>query len=292
MKNNSARKKSAFQQFGILIVRQLFILKANIKKLLMIIGLPVATAIIIYFVTGDRMYESYDDTKSILFSMVCVAIWIGLFNSIHEICQERGILKREYMANLKLSAYIGSKIAVQAVICMLQAAVFLFICAVLIGIPDSGIIFKNPIFEMYTTLFLVMLSADAMGLLVSSLVKSSDIANIISPVLLLLQLVMSGVLFKLEGTTEWISYITMGKWGVEALGSIANLNDCELNLILDAKDEATKQSLQQVVERETEDIFSNTTDHLLMTWLILASLALVFCIVAAIALRKIAKDSR
>lgn len=292
MNNKKAiRKKSAFQQFGILILRQFYILKANIKKLLMIIGLPVATALIIFFVTGDKMYESYDDTKAILFAMVCVAIWIGLFNSIHEVCQERGILKREYMANLKLSAYIGSKIAVQAVICILQTAVFLIICAVTIGLPESGIIFENPFFEMYTTLFLVMLSSDAMGLLVSSLVKTADMANIISPVLLLLQLVMSGVLFKLEGATEWLSYLTMGKWGVEGLGSIANLNNLETNLILEA-DEGTRDALKDMVEREAEDIFNNTADHLLMTWLIIAALAAVFCIVSAIVLRKIAKDSR
>lgn len=292
MNRKAIKKKSAAQQMGTLIMRQVFILRSNIKKLLMIILLPVVTAVIVCGVSSNRMFESYEDTKSTLFTMVCVAIWIGLFNSIQEICQERGILKREYMANLKLFSYISSKFIVQAVLCLLQALVFLSICGIFIEFPEEGIITGNATLDIFVTMFLIMLASDAMGLLISSLVKSGDLANIIAPVILILQLVMSGVLFTLEGATKYISYVTVSKWGMEGLGSIAKLNDLEMNVILEAKDDATRQTLESVMEREVEDIFSATTSHIIETWLILIGFSVLFLILASLALRRISKDTR
>ena len=105
-----SKRISVFKQTLILIIRQLYILKSNIKKILMIILLPVATAVIVGIVSGDDVFVTLEDTKSTLFTIVCVSIWIGLFNSIQEICQERTILKREYMSDLKLISYIVSKL--------------------------------------------------------------------------------------------------------------------------------------------------------------------------------------
>ncbi len=292
MNNSKVKSKSAMQQMGTLILRQIYTLKTNIKKLLMISLLPVATAIIVCLVASEKMFESYEDTKSTLFAMVCVAIWIGLFNSIQEICQERGILKREYMANLKLSAYIGSKFFVQTVLCLLQTGIFLGICCISIEFPEDGLCFGYGLVDIFITLFLIMLASDTLGLLISSIVKSGDIANIIAPIILILQLVMSGVLFKLEGFTEKLSYITFSKWGMEGLGSIADLNSLELNTILGTEDEQTKQTLIQILDRQTEEIFEASSEHLLKVWIILLVFSAVLIILSSIILKRISKDSR
>ena len=67
------------------------------------------------------MFDVYENTKTMMFSLCCSGIWIGLFNSIQEICKERNILRREYMTNLKLPVYIFSKFFVQAIIGAVQA---------------------------------------------------------------------------------------------------------------------------------------------------------------------------
>lgn len=51
-----------------------------------------------------------------------------------------------------------------------------------------------------------------------------------APFILIIQLLFSGILFKLEGFGEWISYVTVSRWTVEALGSTVNLNDLPLKL--------------------------------------------------------------
>ena len=49
------KRVSGIQQFGILFIRQLYMLKSNIRKLLMILMLPVATAVIVGVVSGDEV---------------------------------------------------------------------------------------------------------------------------------------------------------------------------------------------------------------------------------------------
>lgn len=293
MNNTHAKSgnRSAFSQMCVLIVRQLYILKSNIKKLLMITLLPVITAVIVGAVSGDKMYAYMEDTKSTLFTIVCVSVWIGLFNSIQEICQERGILKREYMANLNLFSYIMSKFAVQAILCFLQSIIFFLISCIFIDFPDKGLVTGSGKLDIFISLFLIMLASDAMGLLISSLVKSGDIANIIAPVVLILQLVMSGVLFKLEGFSEYISYATVSKWGMESLGSVSKLNSMDSN-IMEGKTDMEIQSLKSLIKVEKDHCFDATNEHMVKTWLILMTFSVVLMLLAALVLTRISKDSR
>lgn len=283
---------SGLRQFSILLVRQLYILKANIKKLLMIIFLPVVTAAIVGAVSGKDVFITYEDTKSTLFAIICVAIWIGLFNSIQEICQERKILKREYMANLKLISYISSKFVVQAILCLFQSAILLLVCSFFVKFPENGLATDSFMLDSFISVYLIMLASDALGLFISSIVKSGDIANIIAPVVLILQLVMSGALFELEGFAKSISNITFSKWGMECLGSIADMNHLELYMIYYAKDDVTRQTLESVMERKIEDGFIATSDHLIKTWLILIGFCLGLILISSIILRLVSKDSR
>ncbi len=288
----NSKNVSGAGQFFILFVRQLYILKSNIKKLLMIILLPVITAVIVGAVSGEDVFVTYEDTKSTLFAIVCVSIWIGLFNSIQEICQERSILKREYMANLRLISYISSKFVVQAILCLIQSAILLWVCGLFIEFPGEGLVTGSFVLDSFISVFLIMLASDALGLFISSLVKSGDIANIIAPVVLILQLVMSGVLFELEGFADTLSNVTFSKWGMECLGSIADMNNLELYMLHYAKDEPTRQTLESVIERKVYDGFTATSEHLIKTWLILLGFCVILILISSVMLRHVAKDSR
>ncbi len=294
MDNNTrgGRQVSAMGQFLILTERQMFILKANLKKLLMIVLLPVVTAIIVGAVSGSDVFVTYENTKSCLFAIVCVSIWIGLFNSIQEICQERGVLKREYMANLRLISYISSKFFVQAILCLIQTGVFLGVCSMFVNFSRPGLITPSYFSDMYITVFLIMLASDALGLFVSSVVKSGDIANITAPIILIVQLVLSGVLFDLEGFGEFCSYLTFGKWGMDGLGALSDMNHIDLYLVKYAPDEPTRQTLMAVMPHNPYDGFSYTPGSLLKTWLILIGFCVLLVFMSSLVLRLVAKDSR
>lgn len=288
----NARQVSGMGQFWILTARQFFILKSNIKKILMISLLPIITGVIVGAVSGKTVFVTYEDTKSTLFAIVCVAIWIGLFNSIQEICQERSILKREYMANLRLTSYIFSKFFVQSILCFLQSNVFLLVVIMFVKLPGppnpySSVFFLN----MFITVFLIMLASDAMGLLVSSIVKSGDIANIIAPIILIIQLVLSGVLFDLSGFGEFLSFFTFSKWGMDCLGSLGDMNSLELNSLYYA-DDRSKFQLQSILHTPYNADFDPTGWNLWKGWLMLTFFCVGLVLLSALVLRRVAKDSR
>lgn len=288
----NARQVSRIGQFWILTVRQIYILKSNLKKILMISLLPIITGLIVGAVSGNKVFVTYEDTKSALFAIVCVAIWIGLFNSIQEICQERSILKREYMANLKLTSYIFSKFFVQSILCYLQSNVFLLVVIIFIRLPGPPNPYSDVFFlNMFITVYLIMLASDAMGLLISSIVKSGDLANIIAPIILIIQLVFSGVLFDLSGFGKFLSFFTFSRWGMDCLGSLGDMNTLELNSLHYAND-SQKWQLQNILHTPYNADFEPTGWNLWKGWLMLMLFCVGLVFLSALILRRVAKDSR
>ena len=78
--------------------------------------------------------------------------------------------------------------------------------------------------ENFITIYLLTFGAAVLGLMISSISSTPTTAMTIMPFVLIVQLVMSGVLFELKGAAEAFSYITLSKWGMSAFGCEANLN--------------------------------------------------------------------
>ena len=104
------RKVSSLNQLSVLIRRYLTLIKNDMERLAMIFIQPVLIGLLMALVAEDGIYDKMFETRSILFALMSAGIWMGLFNTIQEIYKERVILKREYMANLKLPIYMLSLI--------------------------------------------------------------------------------------------------------------------------------------------------------------------------------------
>ena len=276
------RKVSAVKQLGVLTSRYAELIWNDRLRLMILLLQPVIIALLLKLVANENIYKIYETTQSMMFSLSCSAIWIGLFNSIQEICKERSIVKREYMASMKLPMYILSKFLVQFVLAAVQALLLFGVFAVVINDYPEGILFGNFFFEMYVTVLLTILSAMAIGMTISALVKSGDKAMTLAPFVLIVQLLFSGILFKLEDAGEYISYVTISKWSVAALGSIVDLNDLELKM----------QSMVPTLEHEFEEIYEHTQAHLFQNWGILALMTVIFLILSGVLLINIKNDSR
>ena len=61
-------------------------------------------------------------------------------------------------------------------------------------------------------------------MIISSVSGNPTTAMTIMPFVLIIQLVMSGVLFSLSGFSKFISYFTLSRWGMSAFGCEADLN--------------------------------------------------------------------
>lgn len=271
------------RQLSVLVMRYAELIWNDKQRLLLLLLQPLLVALLLNVVSGDQVFKQYEQTKSIMFALACSGIWIGMFNTIQEICKERVILKREYMGNLKLGMYILSKYAVQLVICLVQglilSAVFLLLCD---NHLKKGLFFKTAGVEVFITIFITIMASASIGLIVSAFMKNADRAMAVAPFLLIIQLLFSGILFSLKGMSKRISVLTVSRWSVESLGNIARLNKLPLRM----------QEEFPSIEHEAEAIFKHTKAHLGQTWMIMIVMTLVCAVVSTFVLRSLKNDQR
>jgi ABC-type multidrug transport system ATPase subunit len=154
-----------------------------------------------------------------LFMSVVVALFMGLTVSAEEIFKDRKILKREAFLNLSWNSYLMSKVFVQFAISAVQALTF-----VIIGNAITGI--KGMTFEYWVVLFSCWASANMLGLVISDSFKAVVTIYILIPILIIPQIILSGVLVKFEKLNPNISSpvsipfygeMITARWGFEAL---------------------------------------------------------------------------
>lgn len=270
---NEKSRRSIVKQCLVLSARYIKLVRNDIQRALLLLLQAPFLAVLIYFVASGKQYEEYEVTKSILFALSCCGFWIGILNAIQEICKERNIFRREYKTGLHIRAYLGSKYIVLGMLCMIQSFLLIATYALLVGLPETGIM-MSPFLELFVTTFLTAMSASSMGLFVSSLFMNADRAMTVAPILLMPQILFSGLVFELSGLKEKISIFVSCRWTMEGYGSTADLNSLDLKL---------QSEFPQMVH-EAEDMFLNTVRHLATSWLMQVLFILFFAVLCCIAL--------
>jgi len=230
--------------------------------------------ILISMVTGSDMFTQYQATRQGSFAIVCACIWIGLFNSIQSICRERKIIKREHRSGVRISSYLTAHVIYEAFLSIIESLIVLIATYIrnFDNFPDMEGIITITFFDFLITLFLIIFASDMMSLLISCLVRTESAAMTVMPFVLIVELVMSGALFYLEGVTEIISYFTVSKWGLYAMCSLARVEDYSNGMM--------------------EEGMKSLPEYLLKDWGIILLIALACYIFAIVALAQVDKDKR
>jgi ABC-type multidrug transport system ATPase subunit/pSer/pThr/pTyr-binding forkhead associated (FHA) protein len=158
------------------------------------------------------------DHTAAMFFVVVSCVWFGTSNAAREIVTERSIYLRERMVNLRLLNYVLSKYLLLSFFCVLQ-------CAML-----HGIVFYTLGFDGGPTAFLLELgnlialamNATALGLCVSTMVSSAEAAMALTPIALIPQVVLGGLMVPMttNPNLRLLMYVMPSRWGFE--GAIAN----------------------------------------------------------------------
>lgn len=267
----------------IVYIKKNFRLFMNQKDWKFII-IAAVISLLVCMVVGDKMFDTYESTKSGFFAVISAAIWIGVFNSIQGICKEHNTITSEYRSGLHISSYVMSHVIFDFFVCFIQAIILMGVCCVFIDFPDEAVLLGSPIIEYFITLFMIIWGSDIMGIMISSVASTPNVAMTAMPFVLILQLVFSGVLFELNDWSEKIAYVTYSKWGMAALGSIGNLNSDELPLKLSAV-------FPNVVRLETEAAYDSTPENLLKSWGCILLIAVVCTVISEISLKIRNRDS-
>lgn len=240
-------------------------------------------SLVIALVIGEDMFVTFEGTKSGFFTLLSAYIWIGIFNSIQSVCKEHDIIRSEYRAGMKLSAYITAGILWQTIICFIQTLIMLCVCIPFVDFPESGVILPHALAEYFISFFLITFGSDILGIMVSSVSGSPNTAMTAMPFVLILQLIMSGVLFDLEGATELVAYVTFSKWGMSALGCISDLNSPDLPYRIN--EQADLPFTINKEDMELEACYDRTAENLLLAWGIMLLISAVCAAVSVLSLK-------
>ena len=274
--SKTTKSKSFIKQFLTLTKRKLKTLFNNKTQMLLIFGQAPLIAFLLSFVVTKNMFYSYEETKSVLFTLATASIWIGLLNSIQEVCKEKVILFKEYMSDLRVSAYLLSKVTYFIILSLIQSVLFIGAFSLAVDVPAMGVEFSWFI-ENTFTVFLTILSASSMGLFVSCIAKDTSVALTLPALLLIPQMLFSGILFPLEGIVNKLSSFILCRWTVEALGTTNDLN-------------SLVSSIQEIIPgfvRDAESYFTFTTAHLSFDLAVIALMTVILIFASYLVLKKI-----
>ena len=191
---------------------------------------PIAAAMIAIAANNRSIFANYDnlmislypDALRILFVVVCSTIWVGLSTSLQTIVKERAIFIRERAFNLLPEAYLLSKTLVMLGQALAQS---LLVAAFVIFLFDAPPRIDNWFLSLWLIFFSTLVAIGSQALLVSSLVKNSQQASSIAPLLLIPQLVFGGVLFILGDSAKDIYSVVTSRWSMRALGASTEITN-------------------------------------------------------------------
>ncbi len=171
--------------------------------------------------TGDgisdtlRNMQATPDHAAALFFCVVSAVWFGTSNAAREVVSERSIYMRERMVNLKLFNYIFSKFLLLSVFCIIQCTILLAIVFFALGFHGGVQAFGISL----ATLVVTAMNSVAVGLLLSTLVTSAEAAMALTPIALIPQVVLGGLMVPMTTNPmlKWPMYFMPARWGFQGV---------------------------------------------------------------------------
>ncbi len=218
---------SAVRQWKILSERYAELVCLDRVNLSLLLAQTPIVACALVVVTSRELYTSskINNTQQVLLMLAVATLWFSMSNAAREIVKERAVYLRERLINLQLFPYILSKVGVLTILAILQTVVLFCIVRLKTPhLPTQGILLPAPV-EMVVSLVLCAAAGLLGGLLISSLVRSTDRAMTIVPIVLIPQVIFSGAVFDLTGWAKLLSYLTISHWCLAALGSTVKIND-------------------------------------------------------------------
>ncbi len=215
------------KQTYIFTLRDLLSKLSNKQYLLInLLEAPVLALILAFIIR----YKSAPDNAAYVFRFnenipaymlmsIIVALFMGLSVSAEEIIRDRKILKRESFLNLSWNSYLNSKLLILFLLSALQTLSFVLVGNLILEIHEMT-------FSFWLVLFSVSCFANVLGLNVSSAFNSAVTVYIMIPLLLIPQMILSGLLFNFDklnslvsnkGKVPIVADMMASRWAYEAM---------------------------------------------------------------------------
>jgi ABC transport system ATP-binding/permease protein len=223
------------RQLLTLVRRQCAVLAADRRVLLFLVASGLVLGLLILAVVDAGALDPdgplpSTSARTLLGAVVIAAVTIGVANTVREVVKEQAIFARERAAGVSDTAYLAAKVLVFGSITAVQAVLLVLVATSTAGGPVGSAFLLPGRLELIAGVVLAALGAATLGLLLSSLVSSSEKAMTLIPVVFIVQWLLSGMALDLADTPVMrpVSYVTSANWGMAAAASTADLSQLEL----------------------------------------------------------------
>ncbi|MDX1904782.1 MAG: ATP-binding cassette domain-containing protein [Thermonemataceae bacterium] len=216
-----------FQQTLIFTIRD-FLAKIGNKQYIVInlLEAPLLAFLLAFIIrfendplTRGYTYRYNDNIPAYILICVLVALFMGLTVSAEEIIKDKKIQRRESFLNLSRHSYLFSKLIILFTLSAIQTLTFVIIGNAILGVQAMNIMY-------WLVLFTVSCFANVLGLNISATFNSVVTVYITIPLLLIPQMILSGVIFNFDklnqlvsdrGQVPLIADLMVSRWGFEAI---------------------------------------------------------------------------
>ena len=225
--STSSKRPNKFAQFKVFFQRDILSKIANKQYLLInLLEAPLLALLLAFFVkylntSNTKGYSFFENVNipQYIFIAVIVALFLGLTVAAEEIHKDKKILKRESFLNLSRSSYLLSKISILFIISAIQTFTFVVIGNYILEIRGMWV-------EYWIVLFSISCLSNIVGLNISSTFNSAKVIYISIPLIIIPQLLFSGVIVKFDklnpvlsssNEVPWLGNIMSTRWAYESM---------------------------------------------------------------------------
>lgn len=167
----------------------------------------------------EYIFRYNENFPAFMLMAIIVALFMGLTVSAEEIIRDRRILKRESFLNLSWNSYLLSKLAILFLLSAIQTLLFIAIGNLILEINGMT-------FAFWLVLFTISCFANVLGLNISSAFNSAVTVYVLIPLLLIPQMILSGLIFDFDklnevlstkGKVPFVADLMASRWGYEAM---------------------------------------------------------------------------
>lgn len=269
------------RQLSTLLRRQFRVVAADPSYGIATLALPAALALMAMAIPGGDGFARAPDppggeASQLLVIVMVGATFMGAAASIRELVRERTIFVRERAAGLSSAAYLVSKVAFVWLLTFVQALVLVGLVLTLKPRPDQPVLIAvgsagqvGAGVELFLATAATAFASAVTGLLISSVVRTSEQVMPALVVLVMGQLVLCGGLITItdRAPLEQLSWLTPARWGYAAAAATVDLPSLNINAPAD-------------------DLWSHTASAWIVAMCALSSIAVVCALATWLRLRR------
>ncbi|MDQ3800197.1 MAG: FHA domain-containing protein [Acidobacteriota bacterium] len=197
----------------------------------------------------------------VYFVLSLVSVWFGTSVAAREIIREKAVYARERMVNLGLMPYVFSKLFILGIIVGIQCLLLFLPLKFfdLIGLMDMPGELRG--IPQFWTMLLTAGVGIALGLFISATVKTSEMATSLVPLILIPQILFSGLVGVPTGINKVAGLLMPATWSFDTMKRFSTLDTLKEEGA-DASGETRGVGYYKYVEQENDDLIREAREKI------------------------------